>query len=230
MELREIAILIRKQGGTYSEIAQQVPVSKATLSLWLRDVPVPSSYFEKLAKLKAKAREKGWEARRNERKKRTASIIREAISEVDLLMNDPLWVAGLTLYWAEGSKEKPWGKGTLVTFTNMDPDTVVVFKSWCSQYLDAKHSDLDFSLYIHDSQEANVLKYREWWATKLSITPQNISVYYKHTKITHVRKNDNEQYHGVFRLQIKRSVDKNRKINGWILGLTESLKHRNLVK
>lgn len=230
MDLRTRATVLRKKGNTYSEIATRVPVSKATLSIWLRDVPLPVSYHEKIAKLKLKAREKGWEARRFERRSRTARIEEEAKKEVASLLAHPLWVTGLTLYWAEGSKEKPWGKGTPVTFTNMDPETLVVFKSWCLQFLKTESSDFDYSLYIHDSQTANAQKFQEWWASRLGIPAEDISIYYKRTRTSYVRKNDNEHYKGVFRLQIRKSVDLTRKITGWIQGLTDSLKHRNFVK
>jgi hypothetical protein len=35
---KEKAIKLRKSGATYSEVLREVPVSKSTLSLWLRDV------------------------------------------------------------------------------------------------------------------------------------------------------------------------------------------------
>src|SRR5437016_6249903 len=37
-DLREKAIALRREGYSYREIREQVPVSKSSLSLWLRDV------------------------------------------------------------------------------------------------------------------------------------------------------------------------------------------------
>ena len=37
-ELNKKAIMLRKKGLTYSAILEKVPVTKASLSLWLRDI------------------------------------------------------------------------------------------------------------------------------------------------------------------------------------------------
>lgn len=220
------AIALRRAGLTYTEIQESVPVSKATLSEWLRNVPVPDSYFEKIQLLRLKARKKGSEVRRNERIARTARIIEEAKEEASHFASDPFWVAGLTLYWAEGSKEKSWGRGVCVTFTNMDVDTLILFRDWCSHFLSVSESDFSYSLYVHDTRRSESAEFVARWATDLRINQDKISIYYKRSKITHVRKNDGAGYRGVFRLQVKRSVDSNRRISGWISGMILSLKGR----
>src|SRR5256885_823388 len=37
-DLRERAVALRREGKSYREIREQIPVSKSTLSLWLSDV------------------------------------------------------------------------------------------------------------------------------------------------------------------------------------------------
>ncbi len=223
-ELKERAVELRKQGLTYTEIAAVIPMSKATLSDWLHNVPLPLSYYEKVERLRTSAREKGAKARKDERKERTASIIARAKNEVEALKNNPLWLVGLSLYWAEGSKEKQWGRGVPVTFTNMDVDTVCIFRAWCKKFLETQEEDFSYSVYIHDTQRANTETYIAWWASALDISTENIDAYYKHSKINHTRKNDSEGYRGVFRLTVKRSVDSNRRISGWISGMIRSLR------
>ena len=39
-DLRKIAVAMRREGRSYREICEVVEVSKSTLSLWLRDVPL----------------------------------------------------------------------------------------------------------------------------------------------------------------------------------------------
>lgn len=226
-EHRLKAIQLRKLGNTYTEIAAVVPVSKATLSQWLRSIPTPVSYSEKLGELKRKAREKGWEARRAERVDRTKVIQSAAQKESASLMKDPLWLVGLTLYWAEGSKEKSWGRGTPITFTNMDPDTLLIFREWCRRFLNVEPHEFSYNLYIHDIHRANSASFAEWWAKLFNVPAKEIKLYYKKTNATHVRKNDGESYHGVFRLQVKRSVDMNRRVSGWTLGMINSFKLAN---
>ena len=48
-DLRALATAMRKEGRSYREIRDVVGVSKSTLSLWLRDVPLTDEQREALA-------------------------------------------------------------------------------------------------------------------------------------------------------------------------------------
>lgn len=48
-ELREAAVAMREEGRSYREIGEVVGVSKSTLSLWLRDVPLTEDQRRALA-------------------------------------------------------------------------------------------------------------------------------------------------------------------------------------
>src|SRR5438270_5358277 len=50
-DLRERAIAMRKEGKSYREIREEVPVSKSTLSLWLCDVPMTKEQRQRLEDL-----------------------------------------------------------------------------------------------------------------------------------------------------------------------------------
>lgn len=218
------AVQLRKRGQTYGEIAKKIKVSKSTLSLWLSKVEVPREFVFRIQQKKLEAVRLGWEARRKERIDRTQRIIISARSEVKRLMREPLWIVGVTLYWAEGHKEKLWRPGTLVTFTNMDEDTIILFMDWCRKFLQVGDDDFVPTLYIHDSRRTHTNEMRKWWARKLAINPGNIAVYYKKSAKKHVRHNDADDYHGVLRVRVKRSVDMNRRIAGWTAELVRSLK------
>lgn len=228
-EERKRAVQLRKRGQTYGEIAKKIKVSKSTLSLWLREVEVPAEFISRIQQKKLEAVKHGWEARRKERIDRTQRITASARSEVKRLMREPLWLVGVTLYWAEGHKEKVWRTGTLVTFTNMDENTIILFMDWCRKFLQISGDDFVPSLYIHDSRKIHTNEMRKWWAQKLAISADNIAVYYKKSTRKHIRHNDNDGYHGVLRVRIKKSVNMNRRIAGWILELVRSLKSKNAL-
>ncbi len=228
--LKKQAIKLRESGKTYSEIAATIPVSKATLSVWLRDIDMPGEYKKKIIDLRKKAREKGWEARRSDRIDRIARINSTAPVEVSYLMGYPLWLIGLALYWAEGSKEKSWSKGSLVTLTNMDADAILLFRKWSIRFLSVTSDDFSYSLYVHDTHTRRSLKIRKWWASVLSVEPELIKIYFKHSKRRHIRHNDGINYMGVFRLQIKKSVDMNRRISAWTKEVITSLKSLDSVR
>lgn len=220
---REQAVSLRKQGQTYTEISRKVPVSRATLSLWLRDTPVPASYKNKLLKLKQKAVEKGWQARRRERIERTEGIVRSAKEDFLIYKDTPLWLVGLTLYWAEGSKEKKWGKCEPVSLINMDSRVLQTFQGWCTKTLGIEPSDLCYDLYIHETRKRESTSMAYWWAKKLRIKASLIRTYYKKSKASHIRRNDGKEYRGIMRIRVKRSTDLNRKISAWIDCLANSL-------
>jgi hypothetical protein len=228
--LKEQAIDLRKSGKTYTEITRLIPVSKGTLSFWLRNVQLSPQYLRKIQVLRQKAREKGWEARRNERLHRIAAIQHAAPAEVACFLSNPLWLVGLALYWAEGSKEKKWSKGSLVTFTNMDIDTILLFKRWSIIFLDVSSGDFSYSVYVHDTYATRLDEMRAWWASALKVEPQIIKVYLKRSNVNHVRHNDGNEYRGVFRLQIRKSVDMNRRISAWTTELVKSLKSADSVR
>ncbi len=221
------AVQLRKQGKTYGEIAKQILVSKSTLSLWLRDVEVSAEFLSRIRQKKLDAVKKGWEARRKERIDRTKQITDAAREEVSKFYKQPLWLVGVTLYWAEGHKEKSWRPGALVTFTNMDENTIIIFRNWCRKYMDVSDGDFVYSLYVHATHEMRTLEIKQWWARKLSINPDSIAVYYKKHTTKHVRHNDDDNYHGVCRVRVRKSVDMNRRIASWTSEMVRSLEDKN---
>jgi len=111
----------------------------------------------------------------------------------------------------------------------MDENTIVLFKAWSRKFLDVTDDDLVPTLYILDSRKAHMPKMRSWWAKQLLVPPESIAVYYKKSTKKHMRHNDTDNYHGVMRIRIKRSVDMNRRIAAWTAELVRSLKNKNAI-
>ncbi len=193
----------------------------------MRKVEIPAEYISRIQQKKLDAVALGWEARRQERISRTQSITDTARQEVKELFSEPLWLVGVTLYWAEGHKEKSWRTGALVTFTNMDENTIIIFKNWCRRFLGVKNDNFVYSLYIHDSRKTDSAEIQEWWEKKLIMSPGKIVIYYKKSSKKRVRHNDAKDYHGVLRVRVKKSVDMNRGIASWTSELVRSLKFKN---
>src|SRR3989344_1983843 len=103
---REEVVKLRKKGFSYSEIKKLIPVSKSSLSLWLRNISLSRAQIKRLRAKGDVARQLGSNALKAERIKRTKSITNEAISEVGELSSRELWLIGTALYWAEGTKQK----------------------------------------------------------------------------------------------------------------------------
>lgn len=129
-ELRDKAIQLRKQGFSYSEILKEIPVAKSTLSLWLRSVGLSKRQKQRLTQKKLVAAHRGGQRKREQLVLRIQEIKKLARFETKELSKEMLWVMGVMLYWAEGSKDKYYKPGQPVSFSNSDPLMVKVFLSF----------------------------------------------------------------------------------------------------
>lgn len=107
---RQQAVALRRRGLSYAEIQARVPVSQASLSYWLRDVPLSDVHKKRLADLKLTDSDIGPKMVRQAKLKRLEKVRRDADIEARGLFQaeDRLWTIGTILYWAEGSKSKAW--------------------------------------------------------------------------------------------------------------------------
>lgn len=120
LEEKRRACELRGLGWSYNDILKEVGVSKSTLSLWLRDIPLSDQQIAALeCKFKA-GREKFIHKMRVRRDNRWAQYHREAEEEYAALSRDPAFMFGLALYVGEGSKTEQ----NKLCFSNCDPRVI----------------------------------------------------------------------------------------------------------
>ena len=216
--LKSEAIELRKNGYTYSEILKQIPVSKSTLSLWLRSVSLSRRQFQRITKKKLAAQQRGGDARKREKLERSERIISAAVNEIQAISMRELWLIGIALYWAEGSKEKS-SRGHQTVFTNSDPKMVKIFIKWVNECLGLSPNQVIIELYLHQMYQDSLTTHLEFWNQILGMQynmPKK--VYFKKNKLSSKR-HINVDYHGQLRIVIRNSTDLNRKIKGWTDGI-----------
>lgn len=211
--LKEKAIKLRKQGLSYSEILYKIPVAKSTLSLWLRSVGLSKKQAQRLTEKKLASMKRGAEAKKQQRLNLLQKINQQASKDMPQLLKNPLWLSGIMLYWAEGSKEKPHLISHPAKFSNSDPKMIKVFLKWLKKIMDITNDKLIFDLYIHET--GNVRNAKIFWAKTISCDINRIKVYFKKHKITK-RKNIRNSYHGQLRISVRKSSTLNRKIAAWL--------------
>lgn len=217
---KKIAQKLRFEGKTYSEILDVVPVAKSTLSIWLREIGLSKKQKQRITIKKILGRKRGAEAQRNKRIKSQQKIIDSAISDIDHISRRELWLIGISLYWAEGSKEKEYRIGQRTSFSNSDPNMIKVYIKWLLHCVGVDKDDISGDLYIHKSHVGNIDEIIGIWADKIGCSRNFIKhVYYKRGKVKTVRKNTGVLYIGLLRVNIKSSSALNRKIMGWIKGI-----------
>lgn len=115
-DVGERARELRLEGKAYSQIAAELGVVKSTLSLWLRDLPYPD-WANRDRDERCAAARRGCEAARAHRDSRRHLTVAAAAASIESLSARELFVVGVALYWAEGTKDKPYRRSENVTFS-----------------------------------------------------------------------------------------------------------------
>lgn len=217
---KQKAIELRKQGLSYREILEQVSVAKSSLSLWLKSVKLGESQKQRLTEKKLAFARRGAQKMHAIRIALTQEIKDTARKEVGVLSKRELWLIGVALYWAEGSKEKPYHSGARVVFTNSDPFMVRLFLDWLVKIVKIERKNIYFSVYIHESRKNDLEKAISHWSKNTNFPKEKFGkVYFKKNKIATKRKNIGENYFGLLRVMVKNSSELNRRIQGWVEGI-----------
>lgn len=197
LEDKNKAIELRKKGLSYKEIQQQIPVSKSLLSGWFAYLDL-SDDEEKYLKSHIKDRKdrgriQSTISNRNRRINREMVAFEDAKVSFNKFKEQPGFLIGVALYWAEGSKRT--GE---FQFINSDPDMVVFMQRWIKKFINNQGDVIKYRLFIH-----NIPGYEnihQFWAQKLGIGLESFEkTIYKPT-LYGTKKNPN--YKGCLRLSV----------------------------
>lgn len=223
-DLKIEAIILRKQGLSYNDIKKKVKVSKSSLSLWLRNIPLSQSKKNQLKKQKIEAAIKGHKAWHEMRIAKTQKIIKEAKKDILLMKtsDELLLIIGTILYWAEGSKEKENKPGSGIIFSNSDARMIKIFILWLTKSLDVELDRIQTDIHLHENNRHRIEDVKNYWSKKIGLPVNKFDkIYFKRHIIKTKRKNISSQYNGLIRARVRKSADLYRKIVGWIEGICE---------
>jgi hypothetical protein len=222
---KEIAISLRKKGKTYSEILKVVPVAKSTLTLWLQSVGLSNKQKQRITQKRLDCSIRGGIAKRKQRIERQNNIINTSKSEIKNISKNDLFLIGVILYWAEGTKEKEHKPGTGVAFSNMDPRMIILFLKWLKDICKISNNMIGFEIMVHESHKDRLDEVKKYWSNITGFPLNSFSkLYLKKNKIKKTnRKNIGEKYYGVLKIHVKESSNLVRKITGWTDGIFEKV-------
>ncbi|GHE89069.1 hypothetical protein GCM10018785_65380 [Streptomyces longispororuber] len=214
-DVRERARELRLQGWTYDQIQVELGCSKSSISLWVRDLPKPERRTpSEQAKLAAQKRWRHELALRDEERQRTKAAAR---AEIGGLTDREVFLAGVVLYWAEGTKDKTYSRRERLAFINSDPNVIAFYLRWLDA-LGVERERLRFRVSIHES--ADVTGAEAYWAELVGVEP---STFQKATIKRHnpktSRKNTSEAYRGCLIVITLRSADLYRRMEGSWYGI-----------
>lgn len=218
-DLRARARELRLQGWTYDRIQLELGCSKSSISLWVRDLPQPERRTRTREEASAIAR-RGWEATLRKREDERRQTKHLAAEEIGAMTDRELFLVGVGLYWAEGSKSKPYRRQERIVFVNSDPGMITVFLAWL-HLLGVERKHLRFAVHIHET--ADVAAAEMFWAKHVGIETADLlkTSLKKHNPRTN-RKNTDEGYRGCLRVGVRGGADLYRRIEGWWYGIVLS--------
>ncbi|MEK9157599.1 MAG: hypothetical protein AAB638_00215 [Patescibacteria group bacterium] len=202
---------LRRKGFSIKDISKKLLVSKSTTSVWCRDIKLSPTQTRDLIKLKDKyvtmGRLKGARVQKEKRLKRLEVAKQEAQKLKKLSINE-FWIAGLSLYLAEGSKTM--GR---VQFTNTNPKMIRFMLRWFKKFYNISKSDIRCSVLIsqvHIKRDGLIKRY---WQKYLNIKPEIFTdIRYTKTNPSKIYSN-HDNYFGTFSFRVNKSSNILYKIN-----------------
>ena len=158
---RQEAIRLRKEGKSLNEIASAINVSKASVSCWVKDVPLSAEQrawlFEKQQRL----------CQGNELKSKKCLESRILAMESGVKKakeKNPLHMAGCFLYWGEGAK-----CGNRIKFCNTDADMMKLFVKFLKESLMVKIDFITISINVYLNNGLTLKNITDYWLNKLDL-------------------------------------------------------------
>ena len=182
-----------------------IEVKKSTLATWCRDVRLSPEQIaaikERRAQIPGIPRDTDWRRRAEIRELR--EVARSLVPE---LADDPLWIAGLVMYWAEWAKTR-----NQVSMANADPRALRLFILWIQTYL---NPGARFSIQLHLPEGNDDRAAKEYWRSETGLLEANFHKTFIKPQGTGHRKNHLE--HGICTVKVRKAADPWNIIMEWV--------------
>ncbi|MDH5294686.1 MAG: hypothetical protein OEW91_13460 [Acidimicrobiia bacterium] len=209
-ERAELGRDLRRHGLSYREIMHHIPVAKATVSRWCRDIELTEEQHRAIAERTGS--QAGTPRDTQHRRRAEIARLRETarVEALDLASH-PAWVAGLLLYWAEGSKTE-----NRLALANSDPALIRMFLGWVGAYV-MQQPRFSIRVVLHAGNDEPAA--REYWIDQTGLDAHGFVASYIKPEGTGHRKN--HLAHGVCQIRVRRSTDGLHRVMGWIEAIRE---------
>lgn len=171
---------LRRSDKSYKQIHDELGVPLGTLASWFKNLPWSKKIKDRLSaevslknakslRLMTLANRERWKRKREEYRAAGAS-------DFERLKNDPLFLAGVMLYWGEGEKRP---KSSIVRLGNSEPEMIRIFNLFLTRTLNISPDKISAWLLLYPDLVDTVQK--NFWgkAAGLSQARFGRSVYLK---------------------------------------------------
>lgn len=166
--LRLKARELREKGESIKSIAKELQVARSSVSVWVRDIILTRGQIERLLQREVVGAEIGRlrsaEVRKEKRKNYIAQQMKEGEKVIDSLTQRDLLIAGIALYWGEGSK-----RNGSIQFCNSDLKMIQFFILWLEKCFSIRRDELTCWVGINEIHEERIEAVREYWSLNTGI-------------------------------------------------------------
>ncbi len=210
---------LRQEGKSIKEIAKILKVSRSSASIWCRDIRLTKQQIERLHESMVAGsylgRLKGAQTQKKRKEEKISLYKKDALRRIGELSEKEFFVAGLCLYWGEGSRKFP-----PVKFFNSDQLIIEFMMRWFRDIMKISQDRFLMYLTINKIHKRRLPEVISHWSQITKIPTEQfrkpILIKAKNKKIY---KNFNQHY-GTLCIRIGKSTD----LYYRILGLIEALK------
>lgn len=218
---RNRAFVLRQKGESVKDIARKLKIAKSTVSLWCRDIKLTPEQIQKLHEKMVQGgyegRMKGARMQYEKRLKKIEEWKEKGIRSIGKLSNRDLLIAGIALYWGEGSKKR---RG--VSLSNSDPEMIKFIIKFFKKIWGIDNSKFSAYIGINKIHKDRIKEVERYWS-KITRIPRE-----QFTKTTLIKARNKKSYknfsvhYGTITLKIRKSAELYYQINGLIQGLIEA--------
>lgn len=206
------AFVLRRSGKSYREITVELGVAKSTLSEWFKGVDFSEAIRAELTK---KAVKKSTKHITELNRVRGIALgvhyemaEKEALKEMKLFRNVPLFTTALALYWGEGDKMSK----NQIRITNTDPRMLRIFVAFLDKFCGIQREKIRLALFRYP--DLSEQKCKRYWSRELGITT------FHKTQVLPSRQKTKRLPHGICTVVVSNTFLK-KKIDTWIDHLPE---------
>ena len=214
-QIRIQARTLRATGESLKQIAKNLHVSSSSVSVWCRDIVFSKEQQQLMRKrgyiMGSAARLQAIKNRKLVLDKSINAIHQNAQSEVGKLTKRDIFIAGIALYWGEGFK-----KDHLVGLATTSLGIARFYIRWLQTCFHISTEQLILRVTINSEKKLLTTDIGAYWSKHLHIPLSQFSQpYYQVAKWKKIYDHP-ENYHGVLRIKVRKSISLLRKIEGYI--------------
>ena len=210
---------LRQKGFSLGQIFQNTGVPRTTIRTWIDDIVLSGNQVltlrDRVQKALQKGRIRSQKIQREKKEKNEKKLMKIGINEIGKLSPRDFLIAGVSLYWAEGFKNRHEHR---LGFCNSDPAMVKFYIHWLEKYLGIDKNELVARLTLNYLYKDKVNETQNYWVKTVGVPLNQFTKPFFQTSKWKKQYNT-INYHGVLRIHVRESLDCLLKMKGWIEGL-----------